>query len=145
MPKIKNKKLKKEALIKKVDPKKAQKKVVVSLPPKRKLLKKKVEAPVLLPPNQARILLESIDGWKITDDHKMIYREFILRNFKAAVDLIDRIAVIAQKDNHHPDMHLTQYRNLRIGLTSHDLGGLSNNDLQIAQKINKLPKKLNHY
>ena len=142
MAKMINKKTKEE-LLKKTAPKKTQKKAVAS--PKRKVLKKKVEAPVLLPANQAKSLLERIDGWQITDDHKMVYCEFILHDFKAAIDLIDKIAVVAQNENHHPDMHLTQCRNLRIGLTSHDLGGLSNLDLYIAQKINNLPKKLKRY
>ena len=102
-------------------------------------LNKEVEEPSLLTANKARESLKNIDGWQLTDDHKMIYREFILHNFMDAVDLIDRIAVIAEDGKHHPDIHLTQYRNLRIGLTTHDVGGLSEKDFIVAKKINDLP------
>ena len=69
----------------------------------------------------------------------MIYREFILHDFMAAVDQIDRIAIIAEDEKHHPDIHLTQYRNLRIALTTHDVGGLSQKDFTVALKIKDLP------
>jgi len=96
------------------------------------------EEPSLLTSNKARESLKDIDGWKLTDDHKMIYREYILHNFMDAINFIDRLAPIAEKDKHHPDIHLTQYRNLRISLTSHDLGGLSDKDFIVAKKINDL-------
>jgi 4a-hydroxytetrahydrobiopterin dehydratase len=99
----------------------------------------KVEAPSLLTANKARKSLKNIDGWQLTDDHKTVYREFILHDFMAAVDLIDRIAPIAEDEKHHPDIHLTQYRNLRVGLTTHDVGGLSEKDFIVARKINDLP------
>jgi len=92
----------------------------------------------LLTANKARESLKDIDGWQLTDDHKMIYREFILHHFMDAIDFIDRLAPIAENDKHHPDIHLTQYRNLRICLTSHDLGGLSDKDFTLAKKINDL-------
>src|SRR5580704_12762982 len=77
-------------------------------------LNREVEEPSLLTANKARESLKDLDGWQLTDDHKMLYREFILQDFMAAVDLIDRIAVIAEDEKHHPDNHLTQYRNLRV-------------------------------
>jgi pterin-4a-carbinolamine dehydratase len=82
--------------------------------------------------------LKNLDGWQLTDDHKMIYREFILHDFMAVIDLIDRIALIAEDEKHHPDIHLTQYRNLRVGLTTYDAGGLSEKDFIVARKIKDL-------
>ena len=86
---------------------------------------REVETSSLIEANKAREALKDLDGWQLTDDHKMIYREFILQDFMAAIDLIDRIAIIAEDEKHHPDIHLTQYRNLRVALTTHDVGGLS--------------------
>ena len=60
----------------------------------------------------------------------------------AAVDLINRIAKIAESENHHPDLHVTSYRNLKIDLSTHALGGLTENDFILAAKINALPKEL---
>lgn len=102
-------------------------------------LNREVEAPSLLTANKARESLENTNGWQLTDDHKMVYREFIMHDFMAAVDLIDRIAAIAEDEKHHPDIHLTQYRNLRVGLTTHDVGGLSEKDFSVARRINDLP------
>jgi 4a-hydroxytetrahydrobiopterin dehydratase len=98
----------------------------------------RMDEPFLLAPNKARESLKNIEGWQLTDDHKMIYREFILHHFQDAIDMIDRIALVAEDEKHHPDIHLTQYRNLRIGLTTHDLGGLSDKDFIVACKINDL-------
>jgi len=102
-------------------------------------LNREVEKPSLLTANKARESLKNLNGWQLTDDHKMIYREFILQDFMAAIDLIDRIALIAENEKHHPDIHLTQYRNLRIALTTHDMGGLSQKDFSVALKIKDLP------
>ena len=95
--------------------------------------------PLLLEAHKARKLVENINGWQLTSDHKMIYREFVLPNFMDAVDMIDRIAPIAEDEKHHPDIHLTQCHILRVGLTTHDVGGLSEKDLIVARKINELP------
>jgi len=56
--------------------------------------------------------------------------------------LRDRIAKVAQKENHHPDLHLTGYRKLRVELSTHAIGGLSENDFILAARIERLPKKL---
>jgi len=96
---------------------------------------KKIDISSLLMANKARESLKDLDGWQMTDDHKMIYREFKLQDFLAAIDLIDRIALIAEDEKHHPDIHLTQYRNLRVVLTSHDVGGLTMKDFTVALKI----------
>jgi len=92
--------------------------------------------------SQARTSLKELKGWKLTNDSKMIYREFIVQNFMAAIDLINHIAEIAEDEKHHPNIHITDYRKLRVELTTHDVGGLSENDFIEAGKINDLPVKL---
>ena len=104
----------------------------------------KVEKITLLNANQVRKSLESLIGWQANDNHKMIYREFILQDFMEAIHLINRIAQIAEDEKHHPDVHLTQYRNLRVGITTHEVGGLSQNDFNVALRINDLPVELKH-
>ncbi len=104
----------------------------------------KIEKVTLLNANQVRTSLKNLIGWQANDNHKMIYREFILQDFMAAINLIDRIAEIAEDEKHHPDVHLTQYRNLRVGITTHEVGGLSENDFNVAMKINDLPVELKH-
>lgn len=66
-----------------------------------------------------------------------IYRKFPCGNFVQAVDLIRQIADLAEDEQHHPDLHLTGYRNLRVELTTHAIGGLSENDFIVAAKIDQ--------
>jgi 4a-hydroxytetrahydrobiopterin dehydratase len=91
---------------------------------------------------QARKFLKNISGWHLNNDGKMIYRDFIIQDFMAAIDLINRIGEIAEEAKHHPNIHLTDYRKLRIELTTHDVGGLSQKDFIEAGKINDLPVEL---
>mgnify|MGYP001251708108 CR=1 FL=1 len=86
--------------------------------------------------------MEQITGWKIAEDGKSITREFITKNFVAAVTFIQKIADVAEAEDHHPDIHLTGYRKLRIDLSTHALGGLTENDFIVAAKINELPVEL---
>ena len=65
-----------------------------------------------------------------------------MKDFMAAIALINSIAEIAEKEDHHPDLHLTGYRNLRIELSTHSIGGLCENDFILAAKINELPKQI---
>ena len=120
---------------------KHQKEPQVKVPkaPKPAAVAVEVKKAKLLDANQIRKSLSNLAGWQANTDHKMIYREFILLDFMAAIDLVHHIAKIAEEEKHHPDMHLTQYRNLRVGITTHEVGGLSEKDFIVAKKINDLP------
>lgn len=86
--------------------------------------------------------LKSLKDWYLSSDARMISADYLMKDFLSAVDLIRRISTIAEKEDHHPDIHLTGYRRLRIDLSTHAIGGLSENDFILAAKITKLPKKL---
>ena len=89
---------------------------------------------------QADGYLKNTPKWQIQDG--AIHREFIMKDFLAAVSLINKIAKVAQEDNHHPDIHLTGYRKLRVELSTHAVKGLTENDFILAAKINELPADL---
>ena len=91
---------------------------------------------------QAVSYLKEVPGWRLSADEKAIFIEYRMKHFLAAVDLIDRIAKVAEAEGHHPDFHLTGYRDLRIELSTHSIGGLSENDFILAAKIQELPKTL---
>jgi 4a-hydroxytetrahydrobiopterin dehydratase len=55
-----------------------------------------------------------------------------------ALQLANKIGDLAEQEQHHPDLHLTGYRLLRVDLTTHAIGGLSENDFIVAAKINQL-------
>ena len=90
-----------------------------------------------LPESAARTLLADIPGWELVDA-KALRRTVKCNDFLDAVAFIGRIAPIAEAEDHHPDLHLTGYRKLTIELSTHAIGGLSENDFILAAKINKL-------
>jgi len=91
---------------------------------------------------EAEVYLSELPGWELSPDGKHIEKTFFMKNFKSAVSLFNLIAELAEKEGHHPDLHLTNYRKLRIELSTHAIGGLSENDFILAGKIEMLPKEL---
>ena len=91
---------------------------------------------------EAEEYLKKINFWQLDKSAKTISREYTMKNFMAAIQLMSLIAPVAEKENHHPDLHLTGYRKLRVELSTHALGGLSENDFILAAKINQLPAEL---
>jgi len=87
---------------------------------------------------EIQALMSEIPGWVLAQDGRSIERTFILKNFVACINLINKIKGIAEDEMHHPDIHLTGYKNLRVVLYTHALGGVTENDLIIAAKINQL-------
>lgn len=86
--------------------------------------------------------LKEAQEWRLSKDAKSIAREYSTKNFLEAVRFIGEVAQIAESENHHPDIHLTGYRKLRIELSTHAIGGLSENDFIVAAKINGLRVEL---
>ncbi|MBI4549604.1 MAG: 4a-hydroxytetrahydrobiopterin dehydratase [Candidatus Omnitrophica bacterium] len=95
-----------------------------------------------VPEREVRVFLRDLPDWILSGDAKSIYAEYRLKDFMEGVRLIGRIAEIAESEDHHPDVHLTGYRRLRIELATHSIGGLSENDFILAAKIDALPKNL---
>ena len=87
---------------------------------------------------QAREQLTALPQWILDDSEKRIVRKIKCDNFVKAMALLQKVADIAEEDQHHPDLHLTGYRHVRIELTTHAIDGLSENDFIVAAKIEKL-------
>jgi 4a-hydroxytetrahydrobiopterin dehydratase len=88
---------------------------------------------------QARALIDKVEGWQLTEDGKRIRRSWTARNFMAAIDFFNKVAALAELEGHHPDLHLEGYRHVTLELWTHALGGLSENDFILAAKINQIP------
>jgi 4a-hydroxytetrahydrobiopterin dehydratase len=84
--------------------------------------------------------LEKINDWKIIDNGKMISKIYEFKNFKGAINFINMVGEIAEKEGHHPDIYLHNYKKVRIDLTTHAIKGLSENDFIEAAKIDKFLK-----
>jgi 4a-hydroxytetrahydrobiopterin dehydratase len=93
-------------------------------------------------PEQARQQLEALDGWELNDDATWISKSWQVKDFAEAIDFIQQVASEAEQEGHHPDVHLTGYRNVRIDLSTHAIDGLSENDFILAAKIDELPVEL---
>lgn len=91
---------------------------------------------------QARERLAELPGWQLAPQAKSISKKFVMKDFTAGVAFIKAVLPIAQAEDHHPDLHLTNYRKLKIVLSTHEIGGLSSKDFILAAKIESLPKTL---
>ena len=88
--------------------------------------------------NELLALMLDVPFWSLVPNKKSIARRINAGTFAKALKLIDAIGEIAEDQQHHPDLHLTGYRDLRIVMKTHAIGGLSENDFIVAAKINEL-------
>eukprot|EP00884_Botryococcus_braunii_P010205 jgi/Botrbrau1/19186/Bobra.0077s0092.1 len=84
-------------------------------------------------------LLEKVPSWKLSDDGSSISRSFVAKNFSAALDFFNKVKDIAEAEGHHPDLHLTGYRNVQVVVSTHAIGGLSLPDFILAAKLDTIP------
>jgi len=76
-------------------------------------------------------------GWKKTDGRDAIAKTFQFANFTAAFGWMTQVAIWAEKLNHHPEWS-NVYRTVEVTLTTHDVGGLSALDIELAEKMDAL-------
>lgn len=76
------------------------------------------------------------DDWKV-EGNKKISKDYSFVNFKHTMDFVNKVAELAEEEGHHPDMHV-HYGKVVIELTTHAIGGLSENDFIMAHKIDNL-------
>jgi len=79
--------------------------------------------------------LDELEGWSL-DDEKL-YREFRFENFITAFGFMSSAAIEAEKMNHHPEW-FNVYSKVRVHLITHDAGGITELDFQLAKKMNAL-------
>lgn len=78
-------------------------------------------------------------GWALAEDKKSIKKEFSFKDFVQAMAFVNKVAEIAESEGHHPDLHIF-YNKVKIELSTHAIGGLSENDFIVAAKVNALEK-----
>jgi 4a-hydroxytetrahydrobiopterin dehydratase len=87
----------------------------------------------------AKAQLRALSGWQLSEDGKRIRKNWTVKDFMAGLEFFQRVAQVAEKEGHHPDLHLEGYRKVRIELSTHAIDGLSENDFILAAKIDELP------
>jgi len=85
-------------------------------------------------------LLPDVPGWQVTEDGQRIRKVWKAKDFVAAIGFFQRVAELAEAEQHHPDLHLVGYRQVTIEVWTHAIGGLSENDFILAAKIDQLPE-----
>jgi 4a-hydroxytetrahydrobiopterin dehydratase len=79
--------------------------------------------------------LTSLSGWQ--QNGSAIQRVFRFPDFKEAMKFVNKIAEAAEQANHHPDIDI-RYNTVTMALISHDSGGVTQRDVRMAEKINKI-------
>lgn len=85
----------------------------------------------------AKAMLGQVSGWSLAHGGTAIFRKYILADFDSALGLANKIAAIAQQQNHHPDISFG-WGYVKVRLMTHDVGGLHKNDFIVAARINEI-------
>jgi len=81
--------------------------------------------------------LSGLEGWQLNEEKTAISRSFRFSDFNAAFGFMSRIALMAERLDHHPDWS-NVYNRVEITLSTHDVGGLSDKDMVLARFISDL-------
>jgi 4a-hydroxytetrahydrobiopterin dehydratase len=91
-----------------------------------------------LTPEEVAARLPAVPAWTLSQDSTLLRRKYKFADFVTAMAFLQRVGELAEAEGHHPDLHLTGYKNAAVELTTHAIGGLSENDFIVAAKIDQL-------
>jgi len=83
-------------------------------------------------------LMGQLQSWSLVDG-KRIEKEYRFPDFRQALDFVNKLGEAAEQEGHHPDLYLT-WGKVRVALSTHSVGGLSENDFILAAKADELPR-----
>jgi len=78
--------------------------------------------------------LEALSGWRDVPGRDVIARKFEFRDFNEAFGFMSRVAMLAEKMDHHPEW-MNVYKTVDVRLTTHDAGGITEKDVQMAKAM----------
>ncbi|MBZ0141865.1 MAG: 4a-hydroxytetrahydrobiopterin dehydratase [Pseudorhodoplanes sp.] len=81
--------------------------------------------------------LATLSGWSEVEGRDAIAKTFVFRDFNAAFGFMTRVALLAEKLDHHPEWS-NVYRTVQVALSTHDAGGLTERDVALAQAMDRL-------
>lgn len=84
---------------------------------------------------QAEALLANLSQWKIESGE--LVHTFQFKDFRAALAFVNQVGELAEGAGHHPDIDI-RYNKVRLGLVTHDAGGLTGKDFELAAKVDEL-------
>ncbi len=83
---------------------------------------------------EAEKYMHMVADWDLSEDGKNITKQFKFKDFIGAINFVNQVAEIAEGEGHHPDIHIN-YNKVKLILSTHAIGGLSENDFILAAKI----------
>ena len=81
--------------------------------------------------------MQNLNNWAL--EEQSIVKDYSFPSFKEALDFVNKVGIIAEKQNHHPDI-LISYNKVRLILTTHSEKGLTEKDFKVAEEIDKVEK-----
>lgn len=98
----------------------------------------------LTPDEYGAYLRSELTGW-VDVDHpsassgrgKQIEKEYKFKNFKEALAFVNKVGDLAESEGHHPDINIHGWNKVKLTLSTHAIGGLSENDFILASKIDE--------
>lgn len=90
-----------------------------------------------LTPEQFAPHAGQVPEWRV-EDGKRLVRDLACKDFRSALDLVNAVGELAESEGHHPDILIHGWNKVRFTLWTHAIGGLSQNDLILAAKIDEV-------
>ena len=91
-----------------------------------------------LTPDEIQTRLKAVPTWTIDPQGVAISRKFTAKNWKSAVDFVNQLSIVAEEEGHHPDVHLTNWRDVEVVASTHAIYGLSLHDFVLAAKLDTI-------
>jgi 4a-hydroxytetrahydrobiopterin dehydratase len=85
--------------------------------------------------------LKGLSGWQEVKGRDAIERTFTFKDFNEAFGFMARAALVAEKNDHHPEWR-NVYKTIEVVLSTHDAGGVTSRDIELAQAMNAIAKSL---
>ncbi|GGH30097.1 putative pterin-4-alpha-carbinolamine dehydratase [Alsobacter metallidurans] len=90
--------------------------------------------------DERRQALEHLTGWAMVEGREAIQRRYVFRDFSEAFGFMTRVALAAERMDHHPEWS-NVYKTVDVTLTTHEAGGLTELDVKLAQTMDRLAGK----
>src|SRR5476651_1657306 len=85
--------------------------------------------------------LKGLPGWTEAAGREAIARTFVFKDFNEAFGFMSRAALVAEKNDHHPEWR-NVYKTVEVVLSTHDAGGVTSLDIELAKAMNAIAKQL---